>query len=54
MILIHDPVYINIVAKEMGTGGIGKSFCTLDQGAASGILIFLFKREIHFWTDSTS
>jgi hypothetical protein len=42
--LIHDPVYINIVAKEMGTGSIGKSFRTLDQGAASGSLIFLFKK----------
>ena len=47
------PMFAIYVAREMGTVGVGKLVCSLDEGSVSGVLAVVLKGEIHFWTDST-
>ena len=42
--MVHNPRYVNYVAREMGTDGVGKLICCFDETLGTVGIIVLVKR----------
>jgi len=51
---IIAPFFVTYVARDLGTVDVGKLICSFEKTLISTNTILIFKKEIYYWTDSTS